>query len=849
MVYNQIFPRVVQQINLMRLFMLSLLLSAVMVFKTNAAPIPTHHPNGDLTNPVITCPGNTVLQVGALSCDAPYNYTVTASDDLPGWTLVQTQGLASGASFPIGVTVNTYLVTDVDGNTADCSFTVTVVDDVPPNVLVNDYTTIFISPFDDPNDCYEGYVTTIDASSFDDGSYDNCGSNVKITVRRAYPFSDFVNTLNPVNGHPDCNDVFPDFPSEFEKAISEYETIKFYCEEAGTTQTLIIRAYQLDANGNIDLNINGTPIFNEALSVVAFIDPSIICAAPNTSARLAGSIQIDADGDCIPDQTPQGLTNMVVEAKTSTGETFYTLTGTEGTYNLSDLPEGLTSVNVQPYLPLWSICNNQTAINLPAAPSATQLDFSALPTLNCPLLTVDIASNDVKNCATNTWPVAYSNKGSITAQNATVQIKAKAPFVLVDANQPFTILGDIMTVQVGDIKPGASGSFEVRIQVPCDMALIGQNLCVEAAISPVSNCLPTSPEWSGAQIEASAVCEGDSIRFTLTNTGSAATSQSLDFVIIDDMVVMHSGTIPAGLPSNGAIQRTVYAQGRSLRIQSSQEPGHPLAQRPSLALDNCDGVTTSSSMLQFPNEDGSPFTDQECRQVVASNNSSTLLAFPVGVSNPHYVEANSRVTYQVNFQNTTTNDVRVVVIQDNIPASLNPADIHMGASSHPYTWGLSGTGVLEIRFEPIDLPAATNNEAASRGFVQFDIAQRKDNPVGTLIENTSKIYFDIDPSFQTNTTFHTVGQKFLATSGILQPSVVQPIEIYPNPAFTQAFLRLDATTPVQVRLLNILGQNVGEWTAMAPGLTLERGKMSAGIYQVEVQVGDSWLKSGKLIWK
>ena len=49
--------------------------------------------------------------------------------------LVQIAGLPSGSVFPVGVTTNTFRATDIAGNTATCSFTVTVVDNQPP-VLV-----------------------------------------------------------------------------------------------------------------------------------------------------------------------------------------------------------------------------------------------------------------------------------------------------------------------------------------------------------------------------------------------------------------------------------------------------------------------------------------------------------------------------------------------------------------------------------------------------------------------------------------------------------------------------------------------------------------------------------------
>ncbi len=83
----------------------------------------------DGTLPMITCPAN--ISVGSDSglCGAIVNYTPpVGTDNCPGAVTIQTSGLASGSLFPTGITVNTFKVTDSNGDTAVCSFTVNVVD-------------------------------------------------------------------------------------------------------------------------------------------------------------------------------------------------------------------------------------------------------------------------------------------------------------------------------------------------------------------------------------------------------------------------------------------------------------------------------------------------------------------------------------------------------------------------------------------------------------------------------------------------------------------------------------------------------------------------------------------------
>src|SRR4029078_336071 len=69
------------------------------------------------------------------TCTAVVTYTdPTGTDNCTGATTSQTAGLASGSTFPAGTTTNTFTVTDASGNTASCSFTVTVNDTEVPTI-------------------------------------------------------------------------------------------------------------------------------------------------------------------------------------------------------------------------------------------------------------------------------------------------------------------------------------------------------------------------------------------------------------------------------------------------------------------------------------------------------------------------------------------------------------------------------------------------------------------------------------------------------------------------------------------------------------------------------------------
>lgn len=81
----------------------------------------------DQTAPVISCPANITTATPVGSCNAVVNFTVTATDNCGGPVTITTLP-ASGSVFPMGTTTVTATATDACGNSAVCTFTVTVTD-------------------------------------------------------------------------------------------------------------------------------------------------------------------------------------------------------------------------------------------------------------------------------------------------------------------------------------------------------------------------------------------------------------------------------------------------------------------------------------------------------------------------------------------------------------------------------------------------------------------------------------------------------------------------------------------------------------------------------------------------
>ncbi|HAD11135.1 MAG TPA: hypothetical protein DCF33_01730 [Saprospirales bacterium] len=205
--------------------------------------------------------------------------------NFPGNLLNNPDTLASFGAIPcipVGDHLVIYIAEDDCGNTSSISFNLTIQDFEPPTAACDETTIVGIGK-DNPFDCYEanfancefGGITWVRATTFDDGSFDLC-SDIKFTIRRALPYSDCITSLDdsPCAGNPLGL-------SEFDLAIAESDSIKFYCCEVGSEVKVILRVYQVNPDGTISTLPDGTQIYNECEVMVKVQDNlKPVCETP-----------------------------------------------------------------------------------------------------------------------------------------------------------------------------------------------------------------------------------------------------------------------------------------------------------------------------------------------------------------------------------------------------------------------------------------------------------------------------------------------------------------------------------------------------------------------------------------
>ena len=202
--------------------------------------------------------------------------------------------------------------------------------------------------------------------------------------------------------------------------------------------------------------------------------------------------------------------------------------------------------------------------------------------------------------------------------------------------------------------------------------------------------------------------------------------------------------------------------------------------------------------------------------------------------------------YTIRFQNTGNYPAEIVRIVDTLGDMVDPASFRFLAASHPCTWKLAGTGVVEFNFPDINLPDSIANEPESHGFVKFSVKPKKNLSLGTVVRNFCDIYFDFNDPVRTNTAGTQV-VYFLPGQG-LDP--LGAMILRPNPAAFMA--RCDWKQPApadgRIRLFDVTGLPKMEIPVVAgqTSAPIELGSLPAGMYFVVLEAG-SMVLTNKLV--
>lgn len=544
---------------------------------------------------------------------------------------------------------------------------------------------------------------------------------------------------------------------------------------------------------------------------------------------------------------------------TSSDNSYITITDEEGFYSiLADT--GIYTVNVLPYNPSWMVCDEAgVEVNLTQSYSDTTINFPVLAEIGCVAMATEIAADFLAVCEEVGYTVTYSNDGTILASEVYVEVELDQELTYVSSTiPPSNINGNVYTFQLGDVNSTESGSFHINTMMACDGIAQGQAALVSAHIYPDTLCLEPDPNWDMASIIVGGVCENDSIKFFIRNIGNGNMIEQKRYFIVEDNVVMLTEPFQLPATQETLISLEVNDEGSTYRLIAQQSDGHPGMSFPTVAFEGCaEGDYTTGYVSDFPEDDGDPFIAIDVQEVSGSELPIALRGHPTGYQDS-ILARNTDITYTISFRNDGTDTISRVVIRDTLPTNLDFTSLTFGPSSHPYNAQLYGNGILKITFEEIQLqPNGSAQEAQTRGFVNFRIAQKLDLPLGTIIDNRAAVYFDYVEPVVTNTVHHVVGCTDLFQEGCItvttdpipEPAALK-ITVHPNPFATVATIKIEG--PATGKTLNfevydITGKLVRSDRFTENHFDFHRGGLAPGMYLYRIQSEGFVLGSGKIL--
>lgn len=562
---------------------------------------------------------------------------------------------------------------------------------------------------------------------------------------------------------------------------------------------------------------------------------------------VTGTVFLDTAANCALDAGEQVLAGWKVKGIGRPSNAVYTATTDgDGHYELTVCPQDtLVEVSLDVAGNVSGECSSTFEVVVASGAPGSQ-DIPAILNQECALLSVDIATGNMRPCFNSTYTVNYCNLSGTTVEDSYVDVALDTFVQYTGSSLPGALLGsNTYRFETGDLDPGQCGQFSIQFLLDCD-APNGITHCTEAAIFPNDDC-PAAGPWQGAELRVDGHCEGDSVLLEIHNIGTGGMSGQLNFIVTEDLIMLKEEPIQLGAGGTRAVR--VPANGATWRIEVPQEPGHPWGGIVATAVEGCGGINQPGLVNMFPVNNPNPFEATFCRENTSSFDPNDKQAYPQGYRNEHFIKRNTDIEYMIRFQNTGTDTAFTVVLLDTLSALLDATSVRPGASSHAYDFDLLENNVLRFRFDHILLPDSNVNEAASHGFVKFRVKQQPDNPLGSVIHNSAAIYFDFNAPVITNQTWHTLGENFVLTVSTGDPGAsAGQLRVFPNPATESATFELPQDDPNRRFVLTDgLGKTVVSDHFTEKTYRFNRGNLPAGVYFFQVLAEHGVLYSGKIV--
>jgi hypothetical protein len=577
------------------------------------------------------------------------------------------------------------------------------------------------------------------------------------------------------------------------------------------------------------------------------------------TSYIQANIFRDFNSNCQLDNAEPGIKNWIVKF-VSQYDTLYTVANEDG--NLSvEVDTGQYRMILTPPGSYWKACDSIVEVAVPNFYDTVYVSVPVRSIFDCPRNEIDIVTPILRRCENNQYTVRYCNNGTAPSSNTLVRVVMDPMMSYVSSSISLTNqIGDTLLFGIGTLNAGDCRNFTLTTFLACSGTLAGQTHCVSAYITPHDFC-NTNPSWDSAIVAAKAYCEHDSIKMWLSNIGQGGMTDPLGYVIAEDLIMLTQPGDPNfrfKLAANSdSLVWSHPANGSTFRILAEQSPGYPGVSFPTAAVEGCKSDTSTNDIslgyfTMFPEDDADIFIETDCQESLEANFNPTHLkrGHPKGYDEAHhYVSPKTDLDYLIQFSNTGVDTVRQVVVRDTLSSALDPATVTPGTASHPFQFEVYGNGIVQFTFNTVNLPP---DGGASKGFIEFRVAQKTDLPCETVILNSAAIYLDFQAPAITNTTFHTVCEfdSFIVVTKTREILLAgASVNAFPNPATDGVNFEVKGVDARQfsLELYDVQGRLITHLFFNQSNFQLFRHQLPAGEIVYLIAADGKPVASGKLI--
>ncbi len=335
------------------------------------------------------------------------------------------------------------------------------------------------------------------------------------------------------------------------------------------------------------------------------------------------------------------------------------------------------------------------------------------------------------------------------------------------------------------------------------------------------------------------------VNLHVKNNGSDAASGTVTFIMPDSVAVDSTSIAPAGISGNTltwTLPLLSPLQSYDIIVYVKADSGLVIG----------DSVYFQTSLSVTPGTDINLSNNSAAgwSRVINSFDPNIKSAFPSGTIPQTSVIAGEPITYRIDFENTGSANALTVRITDVLPAELMLSSVEVLAASHSYTTRIFYPRELEFSFNNINLTPSGVDPVNSKGYIILRATPDPALPVGTVITNEARIYFDNNLPVLTPPAEVIIGNSVTGIADI--PGAATPmLTIRPNPAKDRVEISLPGkiSGTCEVSLYTLQGQMVMKETAKVNGqgtLITDVSGLAPGVYTLLVtQEKNSW--SGRLL--